>query len=111
MAWKVYNLQGCLRGTCVWALGQPKQQLGCGVSRCRGALWWEAQPAAGKMLQGRQAIEGCGRARGSTGFLTFPIGKEQLISHSSSHSKAFAMLKSHISHMMPSILSHSIKAS
>lgn len=52
----------------MWALGQPKQQLGYGVSRHGRTLWWEDQSAAGKMLQGMQAREECGRTRGSTRF-------------------------------------------
>lgn len=102
MAWKMYNLQGCLRGTCVWALGQPKQQLGCGVSRWGGLCGEKLSLLLARCCRVVRQEKGVGR-------LEVALDSKQLISHSSSHSKALGMLKSHISHMMPSILSRSTK--
>lgn len=86
-----------------------KAAAGLWADRRGGALQWEAQPAAGKMLQGKQARRRCGRAEGSTRSSVLPIGEAQLSSLSSSHSKALGRPKTHISHMIPSIPSCSIK--
>lgn len=48
------------RHLCVGS-GPAKAAAGLRDEQVWGTLWWEAQPAAGKMLQGRQEEKGVGR--------------------------------------------------